>query len=91
MLSLRSVITQATRGGRCVVSRRNFSLSSFVKETKESIGVEVLMELLPGCGYISIGFLLSLSWEVFQLNKVGKEAAYNEAKKLAMATSGSED
>ncbi|CAA7035666.1 unnamed protein product [Microthlaspi erraticum] len=75
MQSLRSVSTQATRGGRWVASRRNFSSSK-----DRELG---LKEALVESGYACIGVVL-YSALAFGRRELAYQELY-EAKKLAMS------
>ncbi|CAA7016617.1 unnamed protein product [Microthlaspi erraticum] len=98
MQSLRSVITQATRGGRWVSSRRNFSSSPVPKETNGTVRVgdaeepwgalkrEIesfgVKDALVSSGYACLGVAL-YSALAFGRREIAYQELY-KAKKLAM-------
>ncbi|CAA7016872.1 unnamed protein product [Microthlaspi erraticum] len=86
MRSLRSVITQATRGGRCVVSRPNFCYGKETKGAAERIGWEQVKNILPSCGYLTTGYLAYCAWECAETVMI-----LRQAQGSAMAPSESED
>ncbi|CAA7035668.1 unnamed protein product [Microthlaspi erraticum] len=87
MQSLRSVMTQATRGGKWVASRRKFSSSSVCKETNEALNEEwtstqTKMAIRKVCAGFSLGYLLTSEKIGTKRLKKQKEKYLREEKTL---------
>ncbi|CAL9220269.1 unnamed protein product [Arabidopsis halleri] len=78
---LRSVTALASRGGRGLLSRRNFSTSD-VDETKGMMEIRnTKKQILVLWGYLSCGSMGYLAWESIQLNNAVEQARQVKNKK----------